>query len=119
MQAQNEFVPLEHAIVSSEGPDQWLAYADALYKQGRYHHAAQAYTHILTQNPYHPRAQVQKALAIAQSNDSELLFTWMQELTLEQALMASELFARAELYTYLKEQRFQDLAHQARIQAVD
>ena len=117
--SQGEFTNLEQQIAHSDDPSLWQQYANALYKQQRYKHAAQAYEHLLSLDPYHHQAQFQLALALAQEPQETALYEYMNKLSYEHASLANELFARSELQGYLKQHRFQVLAHEASVQAVD
>ncbi len=118
-QAQGRLDALEQQIATSDDPALWLEFANGLFQQKHYAKSAQAYAHILSQDPYHRRAQFQRALALAQAELSDDLHSYMEALTYEQALLANEIFSRAELKAFLHEERFQHLAHEARVQAVD
>ncbi len=117
--SQGKLSDLEQQIAHSDDPALWQQYANALYKQQRFKHAAQAYKHLLELEPYHQQAQFQIALALAQEQAEGQLYAYMHELSYEHASLANELFARSELQDYLKQARFQQLAHEASVQAVD
>lgn len=118
-QALAQLQSLEQEISHSDDPALWLRYADALYHAERYQHAAQAYAYVLNQEPYHHKAQMQRTLALAQAGDADALYTWLQALSLEHPLTATELFSLPPLRPFLDESRFQELLQTARAQAVD
>jgi hypothetical protein len=117
--AEVNFDELERTVTTTDDSKVWMQYARALDSLGRHQHAAQAYQEILKREPYNNQARYQCALSFARSADEEGYFRYMQNLVLTYPQMAAELFAQPECQHFLTQERFRDLAHEARIQAVD
>ena len=114
-----DFDELEKTVNKTNDSKVWMQYAQILNAQGRQQHAVQAYQEILKREPYNNHVRYQCALVLAQGDDEEAYFQYMQELVLSYPKMATELFTLPECQRFLTQNRFRILAHEARVQAVD
>jgi tetratricopeptide (TPR) repeat protein len=114
-----DFDELEKTATKTDDSKVWMQYAQVLFSLGRHQHAAQAYHKVLQKQPYNNQARYQRALALAQSDDEDAYFRYMQNLVLTYPQMATELFAQPECQRFLTQDRFRSLAREARVQAVD
>lgn len=107
------------ALAEGAAAEAWWAYAQGLAAAERDDHALQAIDRVLALAPYHEEARFQRTLLLARVGDPEPLLAWLEDLVFTHPAMAANCFARTELAPYLSDQRFRDLAEEARIQAVD
>ena len=107
------------ALAADADAEAWWAYAAALAAAERDEHALQALDEVLERAPYHEDARRQRGLVLARAGAVEDLLAWMQELVFTHPAMADGMFKHGELAPYMDDQRFRELAAEARIQAVD
>jgi tetratricopeptide (TPR) repeat protein len=111
---------LERRIATGQATaDEWVNYGTALAKAGRSAQAAEAFDAAIRLEPYHRVARVQRALALAASGQTDALLDHMKDLTLSDAKLAAEVFARPELRRLTANSAFANLAQEARDQAND
>jgi uncharacterized protein (DUF433 family) len=115
-----DFATLERRIADGQAAaGDWLAYGEALRRRDRPALAAEAFAATLRLDPYHREAQYRRAIALVAARRDDLLLEHMREVTLVNAKLAAETFARAEMRPYLARPQFAALAREARDQAND
>jgi thioredoxin-like negative regulator of GroEL len=107
------------ALAEDADAEAWWRYAAALSAAAQDAHALQAIEQVLARSPYHEGARFERCLLLARGGDPEALLAWMEELVYTHPAMANNALQRPELAPYLGDVRFQDLAAEARVQAVD
>ena len=111
---------LEQAIARGDAaPDTWLAYGDALAARARHDYAAQAYRKVLETQPFRQEAQFRLGLSLANAGNRAALKSYLQDLALNDAKLAVDLFERPELRSYLDSEAFRSVFAEARSQAND
>lgn len=111
---------LERRIAHDDAdPALWYHYGRRLQDEGRHGHAAEAFRQVLEREPFHREAAYQRALALAEAGDAEILYAFLSDLVLSDAKLAASLFERPECGRYLAEERFRRLNQEAKVQALD
>jgi cytochrome c-type biogenesis protein CcmH/NrfG len=97
----------------------WRAYGTALAEAKQYAKAANAFREVLALDPQQRDAKFQCGLALAQAGAADEFYTFQKDLVYSEAKLAVELFERPETLHYLSEDRFANLAKEAKNQAMD
>jgi tetratricopeptide (TPR) repeat protein len=111
---------LERAIANPDASTEtWLRYAQCLQQEQRFDHAVMAYQRVLETDPDSRTANLQCAATLAQLGDADRLHGFLSRLIQLDPRLALDVFGRPELQRHLKQDRFQSLLNQARIQSLD
>jgi len=97
----------------------WRAYGAALSDAKQYAKAATAFQEALALDPAQRDAKFQCGLALAQAGLAYQFYNFQKDLVYSEAKLAVELFERPETQHYMSEERFANLAKEAKNQAMD
>jgi predicted Zn-dependent protease len=100
-------------------PALWLTYADKLRQADRFPAAARAYQHALQLQPDNPAARINAGLALAQANDPDTFFAYLNRLTMSYPKLALDLLDRPELRPLHTDPRWLPSLASAQAQAAD
>jgi predicted Zn-dependent protease len=110
---------LSSGVPASSDPVLWCIYADKLRAAGRFSAAARAYQHVLELQPENPAARINAGLALAQANDSDSFFAYLNRLTMSYPKLALDLLDRPELRPLHPDPRWTPALASAQAQAAD
>ena len=111
---------LERAVAAPQPqPQAWWLYGQRLSEHGRHRHAAAAYARFLETTPYHREGRFRCGLALAQAGDADAFFAFARDLAYTEPKLAVDLLDRPESRPHLAQPRFQALAQDARLHAMD
>jgi tetratricopeptide (TPR) repeat protein len=97
----------------------WRAYGAALLEAKQFAKAATAFREVLAMDPQQRDAKFQCGLALAQAGAADEFYSFQKDLVYSEAKLAVELFERPETQGYLAQERFANLAKEAKNQAMD
>src|SRR4051812_44909904 len=97
----------------------WRAYGAALAVDKRFKDAATAFREVLAIDPGQRDAKFQCGLALAQAGAADDFYSFQKDLVYSEAKLAVELFERPETQGDLAQERFANLAKEAKNQAMD
>jgi tetratricopeptide (TPR) repeat protein len=97
----------------------WRGYGAALSEAKRFKDAAKAFQEVLAIDPQQRDAKFQCGLALAQAGAADEFYSFQKDLVYSEAKLAVELFERPETQGYLAQERFANLAKEAKNQAMD
>jgi tetratricopeptide (TPR) repeat protein len=101
-------------------PEAWFQYAQALQNLGRLRYASMAYRRGLDAEPFNRQARLQCALCLAgDGNRNEELYDFIKEMVLNNPQLAVDVLSRPVCQTYMNDPRFQTLAKEAQVLAMD
>ena len=114
---------LESQLVSrgnaSVDPALWCAYGDKLRGAGRFGAAARAYERALELQPDNAAARLYAGVALAQSDNADAFFGYLNRLTATSPKLALDLLARPELAPLHADSRWSPAMIAAQAQAAD
>lgn len=115
-----ELVQLQRAIADSNAnADTWFRYAKKLQSMNRHQHAATAYIKVLEVEPTNRLARFNAAICLAKAQQVDEFFDFMKQMVLSDPKLAADLFERPEPQVFMTQARFQALAKEAQVQAMD